>query len=202
MRPSLIYIHTCLFFITTVWQKYCSAARYICDNEAFANLAKISRMRIKSWFTALSLSSLSLIDASNTWYLLSWFSLQVQVSYTLKDGRKMLRTISKSLSTTDCREAMEEVCINQSAEYTCRYPLAIIIYLPVQSGTISMLMHASVLQKNYFILQRTLKKSKLYKQYWFGQINTHDNSVNVCSLNGIIFTIHYERQMDRQHVPL
>lgn len=33
---------------------------------------------------------------------------QVQVSYTLKDGRKMLRTISKSLSTTDSREAMEE----------------------------------------------------------------------------------------------
>lgn len=102
-----------------------------------------------------SLSYLSLLDASNTWYLLSWFSLQVQVSYTLKDGRKMLRTISKSLSTTDCREAMEEVRINRSAEYTCRYPLAIIIYLPLQTGTISMLMHASVLQKNYFILQRT-----------------------------------------------
>lgn len=116
---------------------------------------KISRMRKKVGLQ-LSLISLSLVDASNTWYLLSWFSLQVQVSYTLKDGRKMLRTISKSLSTTDSREAMEEVYINQSAEYTCRYPLAIIIYL--QSGTISMLMHASVLHENYFILQRIWKK--------------------------------------------
>ncbi|XP_062584325.1 circularly permutated Ras protein 1-like isoform X2 [Saccostrea cucullata] len=33
---------------------------------------------------------------------------QVQISYTLKDGRNMLRTISKSLSTTDNRQTMEE----------------------------------------------------------------------------------------------
>ncbi|XP_048733712.2 circularly permutated Ras protein 1-like isoform X2 [Ostrea edulis] len=33
---------------------------------------------------------------------------QVQISYTLKDGRKMLRTISKELSTTDNRQVMEE----------------------------------------------------------------------------------------------
>ena len=37
------------------------------------------------------------------------FCMQVQISYTLKDGRKMMRTISKCLSTTDNREAMEEV---------------------------------------------------------------------------------------------
>ncbi|KAK3093559.1 hypothetical protein FSP39_017307 [Pinctada imbricata] len=33
---------------------------------------------------------------------------QVQVSYTLRDGRKMLRTISKTLDTTTKREEMEE----------------------------------------------------------------------------------------------
>ncbi|XP_061173237.1 circularly permutated Ras protein 1-like [Saccostrea echinata] len=33
---------------------------------------------------------------------------QVQISYTLKDGRNMLRTISKALSTTDNRQTMEE----------------------------------------------------------------------------------------------
>lgn len=155
LRPSLIYIHTCLFFYyNCMANKLVRSKKYLL-HWGFREPHKNFSHAYKSWFTALSLSYLSLLDASNTWYLLSWFSLQVQVSYTLKDGRKMLRTISKSLSTTDCREAMEEVCINQSAEYTYRYPLAIIIYLPVQTGTISMLMHASVLQKNYFMLQRT-----------------------------------------------
>lgn len=31
--------------------------------------------------------------------------------------------------------------------------------------------------KKLFHIAENLKKSKLYKQYWFGQINTHDNSV-------------------------
>lgn len=154
LRPSLIYIHTCLFFYYD-----CMANILVCSKKyllqwGFREPPK-KFLACEKKLVYSSLSYLSLLDASNTWYLLSWFSLQVQVSYTLKDGRKMLRTISKSLSTTDCREAMEEVRINRSAEYTCRYPLAIIIYLPLQTGTISMLMHASVLQKNYFILQRT-----------------------------------------------